>query len=395
MKKKIALLFGTVVSLMLQSSLCGAVDLPIPPAAVTLSEGGDVADFVVIPNDIKWYTFTTSTQKKVTIRLNGPSTAGVNYDLKLYRKNPSTNTITEKAVSLRPDVPLDQISNITDVGAAYYVAVQLVSGMDSSNPFHLGYFGSTAYDSAEPDDSPWQAPSMSLAGTGTTINGTKDNNDDQDWRKIVLTKDTTLWGILARHSDTAIPFSNSQLQIYDAAFNLVTTINPLTVIQPTLVQGTYYLSITGGAAGTGYSLRLKEQVPPQASSVQVTNIASDGGIAGFVDYGYGSKWRVKRNITVTGTAYGANSQPIANAAVVIEIGVKGSTTPVITSVTTNSSGAFSAPMALIAAIGQNQYNNGISWHYYDIVPIKFRSNNQTVTANISSLYHYAYAIYNN
>lgn len=126
--------------------------------------------------------------------------------------------------------------------------------------------------------------------------------------------------------------------------------------------------------------------------MQISDITSDGGVAGFVNYGYGSKWRVKTNITVNGVAYGTNGQPIANAAVVIEIDVKGSATPATTAVTTNSSGAFSAPMTLIAAIGQYQYDNGVSWHYYDIVPIKFRSNNQALTANIVDLYHFAYAV---
>lgn len=265
MKNKIALLIGILISLMLHFSICGATDLPIPPSAVQLSDGADVADFVLTANETKWYTFTAASQKKITVRLNGPSTPGVDYDLKLYRKNTSTNTLTERAVSQRHNIPLDQVSDITVAGATYYVAVQLISGLDSSNPFHLSYFSSASYDSSEPDDSPWQAPAISLTGTGTTINATKDNNYDQDWRTIVLTKDTSLWGILAKNNDTSIPFSNSKLEIYDSAFNLVGIFNPFTAIQPTLVQGTYYLSIAGGAAGTGYSLRLKEQVPPQAS----------------------------------------------------------------------------------------------------------------------------------
>ncbi|CUB24721.1 hypothetical protein BN2127_JRS7_02608 [Bacillus subtilis] len=57
------------------------------------------------------------------------------------------------------------------------------------------------------------------------------------------------------------------------------------------------------------------EAPYKAS---ITNISTDGGVYGKINYGQGQFWRVKYNITISGKLLDQNGQPVPNAPVRFE-----------------------------------------------------------------------------
>ncbi|MBB5020403.1 hypothetical protein HNQ59_003722 [Chitinivorax tropicus] len=366
-------------------------ELPIPSSATILSEGLAQPDLPASVSETKWYRIDNTTKRKLTVQLTGPSTPGVDYDLYFYRTNAAGTALQQVALSQFKTQATEQLSYIADVGT-YYVGVNAASGLDTANPFQLVFRASTGHDISEPDDSPWQAPKLTLKTPFTLLNHTKDQDEDQDWQKLELGKETELMAMLHKNDDQTIPYENIVLNIFNDQFSLVKTITAFSFSQVKLGKGAYYLQFAGGKAGSGYSLRIKEVLPPQANRVQITKIDSSGGVAGFMNYGHGNKWRVKGDITVNGTAFGSNDQPIANAPVKVSIWSRLNNAYITASANTSANGTFNIPLKLVPAIGNHQYDNSISWHYYDIVDIQFNNGEKNIPANIFDLYHFAYQI---
>lgn len=384
-------------SMLLLLSTLGVAPLPAfaagPPAnAVLLSNGVEHASYASATGEQQWYRIDSSINQKITTRLEGPSIQSVDYDLRLYRYDAASGSLVKTSESLNRATAIEQTSVIASPGT-YYLEVASVSGLDTQNPYRVAYVTSLSYDSSEADDSPWQAPSLPVSATMTLTNRTKDNSWDEDWNRIVLSKDALMAFLVHKNDDRSIPFGQQILRIYDNTLTLQHTVPAFTFKSISLPAGVYYLNFPGTGAGTGYSLRFSDKTPLPASRVQVTDIATDGGVYGFINYGQGSKWRVKQNIVVTGTAYSSANLAVANAQITIEIKPTGSATPIRAAGTTNSSGVFSIPVVLPAASGYYSYDNGISMHYYDVITFKAFSSNVSMTSNISDLYHFAYSIY--
>ncbi|WP_137939476.1 pre-peptidase C-terminal domain-containing protein [Chitinivorax sp. B] len=368
-----------------------STDQPIPASATILSEGMVQLDLPASANETKWYRIDNDTKKKLTIGLTGPTTAGVDYDLRLYHPNTAGTALQQLALSQFKTQSTEQLSYIAEAGT-YYVGVTAASGLDTANPFRLVFRSSTSYDVAEPDDSPWQAPKLVLHTPFTLLNQTKDLDDDQDWQKLELGKDTPIIVATHKHDNRTIPYDGTLLHIFNEQFTPIKTIHPFMATPVNLSKGTYYLQFAGGKAGSGYSLRIKELLPPQAARVQIDKIDTEGGVAGFINYGQGNKWRVKGTISINGTAFGTNDQPIANAPVAVDISIKLGNQTITAMASTGANGTFSIPLTLEPAVGNYTFDTTVSRHYYDIVPIRFRSNDKAVSSNINDLYHFAYQI---
>lgn len=388
---------SVVASTVMLFSAMGITSLPAfaagPPAgAVSLSNGVPYANYATATGETHWYRIDSSSNQKITARLEGPSITAVDYDLRLYRYDVASGSLVKTSESLNRATAIEQASAIASPGT-YYVEVASISGLDVQNPYRLTYVTSLSYDSSEADDSPWQAPSLPVSATMTLTNRTKDNGWDEDWNRIVLSKDAIMAFLVHKNDDRSIPFGQQSLQIYDNTLTLKHTIPAFTFKSVSMSAGVYYLNFPGTGAGTGYSLRFSDKTPLPASRVQVTDIATDGGVYGFINYGQGNKWRVKQNIVVTGTAYSSANLAVANAQITIEIKPTGSTTPVRAAGTTDANGVFSIPVVLPAAGGYYSYDNVVSMHYYDIITFKAFSSNVSMTSNIADLYHFAYSIY--
>jgi hypothetical protein len=356
-----------VASTLLFLSTIGISPLPAlaaaPPVdAVLLSNGVELANYASTMGEKHWYRIDSAIAQKITTRLEGPSIVAVDYDLRLYRYDAASGSLIKASESLNRATALEQASLIASPGT-YYVEIVSFSGLDTQNPYRLTYVSSLSYDSSEADDSPWQAPLLPVSTATTITNRTKDNAWDEDWNRISLSKDSTLLFLIHKNDDRSLPFGQQYLQILDNTLTLKHTIPAFTFKYLSLLAGVYYLNYPGTGAGTGYSLRLADKTPLPASRVQVTDITTDGGVYGFINYGQGNKWRIKNNITVTGTAYSSANQVVSNAQITIEIKPNGSTTPIRSAGTTDANGLFSIPVSLPPASGYYSYNNGISRHY--------------------------------
>lgn len=83
----------------------------------------------------------------------------------------------------------------------------------------------------------------------------------------------------------------------------------------------------------------------------ITNISTDGGVYGKINYGQGQYWRVKYNITVSGKLLDQNGQPVPNAPVRFEADTKVGNTTQTASGTTDANGTFEVPMYLYQLLG--------------------------------------------
>lgn len=367
-----------------------------PATAITLAENTVQSDFLLATDEQRWFQVQPSTGGKLTLRMEAPQDSAVNYNLYLYKLASNGNTLNLVAFSARAALANDQLSVVLPSGS-YYALVQSEQGGSPTLPFKISYRKSASYDAAEPDDSPSQAKPINTTGALNKINQTSDNDWDEDWLQIDLPSDKVIRTMVARNDNAAIPYVAKRVEVYNSLLEKTSELNLQTTFQYTAFsKGTSYLRIFSDlpSAGAGYSLRIAEQVAPTATSATVSGIATDGGVAGYVNYGQGSKWRVKNQITVTGTALGSNGQPISGAPVVVEIKPKLSASAVTATVLTGSNGEFSIPLTLGPAIGQLMFDNGVSRHYYDVITIKLTSNNGPISSNVSELYHFAYQMLN-
>lgn len=158
----------------------------------------------------------------------------------------------------------------------------------------------------------------------------------------------------------------------------------------TLAAGNYYIrtraTTYGGDNTSTYTL-----TGSFATAAARVNVTSAGNA--FIDYGQGKFWRIDGSATITGTAYDSDGNLIPNANIEINVPVVVGNTIKTASGTTDSQGNFSITLNLGSAAGQNQYDTGVSYHYYDVVPIYFYSNGTQITSNISYIYHFAYSVY--
>lgn len=370
-----------------------------PTSAIPLAPNTIHQDFLTQPAETKWYTMTNSGAGKLTVLLDMGASQNVNYDLRLYRLNAANNTLVEEVVSGLPTGFNEQVSKITASGNTWYVAVNSVSGIDSANPFGLKWIINGSNDPREPNDSPQQASVYPyIVETPNPIDGNHDNGSDVDWYKYTVPVGGLFKGFIAHTFDAngvKLPFADTTGQIYDSNFNLIKTLPPYKIINDIpFTPGVYYFKLysPSKAGGTAYSLRFTAKAPLIISRVAISNVTTEGGVYGFINYGQGNKWRVKGNIGISGIAYNAGNTPIANAEVRVSVQPKLDSTPTTATVLTGSDGSFLLNLALPPAAGQFVYDNVVSLHYYDIIPVRFTSAGNSLSANIADFYHFAYQI---
>lgn len=133
-----------------------------------------------------------------------------------------------------------------------------------------------------------------------------------------------------------------------------------------------------------------EEAQAVASRVQIEQAGN-----AFINYGQGNLWRVQRSTPVRGTAYDVDGNPAAGTRIEIEVTVELSTQPRTAYGITDSEGNFTIQLVLGSGVGRYTYNNRISYHYYDVVPIRFyNKEGERINANISRSYHFAYQMPN-
>ncbi|WP_411345649.1 carboxypeptidase-like regulatory domain-containing protein [Paenibacillus sp. WLX1005] len=353
-----------------------------PDTAQFISTGTAVSGYIDQQGGARWYYVNVASALKLTAIMVAGNTS-LDYDLTLYHLNESTSTLEQVSYSTKGAGQYELLSHIATPGY-YFISVTSYQGADTSNPFTLSTVLSDSYDQSEPDDNPFFAKNR---GAAFVSQQNIDNLFDEDWSKITLTAQTKLNLRLNNTSSNGTYI----VQVWNANLQNLGSLNQNQDGQITLPAGSYYFQVYAPSKfdlTTPYTL----SVGPAISRVAVSEITSDRGVQGFIDYGQGKKWRVGYNITVKGRAFDATGNPVANGIVSVTVQTRVASKVVTVNATTDSLGYFSVPMNIGPAAGQYSYRGPVSTHYYDIIPISFRNNGTLLNADISTLYHYAYSI---
>lgn len=360
-----------------------------PDQALFIQTGQAYQGYIAAEGESRWFYTQVSSPAKLTSFLNVVNSASIDYDLALYYLNEQTSTIEQVAFSTKGPTQYEQLSHIAKAGY-YFVQVSSYQGFDTTNPFTLFNGLSDSYDSNEPDDNPWLAKDKGATSFISTQN--IDNSFDEDWTKVTLTAQSKM----NLRLDNTSAYGTYQLRLFNA--NLVSqgTLAQNTNGQVTVPAGTYYLQVLAPSnfdLTTPYKLSVNYQTA-DVSRVTVSDITTDGGVYGFIDYGQGKMWRVKSNIVITGRALDATGNPVGNAIITTNITTVLNKKVITASATTDAYGNFIMPVYINnPGVGNYSFQSSRYRHYYDIVPIQFFNNNKQLTSSISTLYHFAYEIY--
>lgn len=361
-------------------SVCSEMDNTDVNDATIVNTNSVNFDMISEEGQQRWYAFYTE-DGKITLDLSADNSTNVDYDLYLWEYNDEAGEINLVAVSENENVANEHIAMFVDQGV-FFVLVNGYSGYDNQNDFRLGIGYSDQYDANEIDDSLSEAIVNQLP---FTVNGTIDNMFDYDFVKFTLPQSGAVTLSLANNGNDNI----YRIDLFNSAGNAIGYLTQGQTGRATLSAGNYYIrtcATTFANANDSYTLSCSFSTI--ASRVNVTSAGN-----AYINYGQGQFWRIENSATVRGTAYDSNGNPIPNANIEIRVPVVIGNAIKTATTTTDSQGNFSVVLNLGSGAGQYSYDSGVSYHYYDVVPIYFYSNGTQITSNISYLYHFAYSIY--
>lgn len=339
-------------------------------------------DKIAEEGQARWYLFQTSAGK-LTLDLTTPNSTNVDYDVYLYQYDDAEGMINLIGGSENVNTAEEHFAMLVEEGI-YFILVNGYSGYDATNDYQLGVGYSSTYDTAEIDDT---LSTSKVVTTPFSVTGTIDNTYDYDFIKFTLTQSGAVTLSLKNNGSTSNIY---RMDLYNGSGTAIGYLTQGQTGRATLVAGNYYIrtraTTYGGDSTSTYTL-----TGSFATAAARVNVTSAGNA--FIDYGQGKFWRIDGSATITGTAYDSDGNLIPNANIEIKVPVVVGNTIKTASGTTDSQGNFSITLNLGSAAGQNQYDTGVSYHYYDVVPIYFYSNGTQITSNISYIYHFAYSSY--
>lgn len=339
-------------------------------------------DMIAESKQQRWYLFW-SEAGKLTIDLSTPESTNVDYDVYLYRYNDADDgTISLINGSEKNGTAYEHLAMMVDSGA-YFVVVNGYSGYDAEHSFRLGIGYSDTYDSAEIDD---DFSAATVVSVPFEVTGTIDNAYDNDYIKFTVTETGAVTFLV---SDNNSSNNDYRMELYNGSGKGLGYLPEGRSAAVSLTAGNYYVRVlTSTYAGDNTSTyTLSGKFVKSAASVNITK-AGDA----FIDYGQGKFWRIDGSAVVTGTAYDANGNPMPNTNIEIRVNVIQNDAVITASGTTDSNGNFSIRLVIGNGVGEYEYDSGVSYHHYDVVPITFYSNNVPIKSNISRIYHFAYQI---
>lgn len=339
-------------------------------------------DLIAKENQQRWFYFW-SDAGKLTVDLTAPYSTDVDYDVYLFKYNDEEGSISVIAGSENEDTADEHFAIMVEAGV-YFILVNGYSGYDAVNSFQLGIGYSDTYDAAEIDDTFATATTVTVP---FSITGTIDNAYDHDYVKITVTEPGAVAFTLSNNGSSNNTY---RMDVYNAAGIRLDDVLQGYEKTISLNPGNYYLrtraTVYGGDSESTYTLT--GSFKTSAASVIVTK-AGDA----FINYGQGQFWRIIDSANViTGIAYDANGNPAANANIEIQVDVVTGNATKTFSTTTDSNGNFSIRLNIGNGAGRYIYDSGVSYHYYDLIDIRFYSNGTRITSNISKLYHFAYQV---
>ncbi|QRK11770.1 hypothetical protein JQX13_17925 [Archangium violaceum] len=355
-----------------------------PGTAQYLNLNSQWSDTLDVQDEQDWYYVHVPNGGKVTAFLSTVNDASLDYDLYAYRYNPVDGTLTPQSQSFYGPTHYEQVSATATAGEYLFFMAHAYQGADPVNPYTLVVLYSNAPDTDEPDDNPWQAKDVTAGLNATTR--TLDNAFDEDWAVLNVSLQNTYTFSL----NTAAA-GNYQLQIFGAnpGGAPAAVVNKNTTASYSLPPGTWYvrvLSLDTVEPGTNYTVR----AGVAAASVVVSKVDSSTDGA-FVNYGYGSAWRVRYNAIFIGSVTDMYGLPLPNAPIDITV----NTPETITATTTvsgvsDANGQFNITVTLPPAWGRRTYQLYDFKHYYDLASYTLSSGGASTGAG---LYHFAHSTY--
>ncbi len=339
-------------------------------------------DMIAEQNQQRWYYFW-SEAGKLTIDLTTPESENVDYDVYLYRySDDDDGTVNYINGSQKNGTSNEHIAMMVNSGV-YFVVVNGYSGYDAEHSFRLGIGYSNTYDSAEIDD---DFSSAKVVSVPFNVTGTIDNAYDNDYIKFTVTETGAVKLLV---SDNNSSNNDYRMELYNGSGKGLGYLPEGRAASVSLTAGNYYVRVLAStyADDNTSTYTLSGSFVKSAASVVVTK-AGDA----FIDYGQGKFWRIDGSAVVTGTAYDANGNPMPNTNIEIRVETVKNNAIISASGTTDSNGNFSIKLVIGNGVGEFEYDSGVSYHHYDVVPITFYSNNVPIKSNISRIYHFAYQI---
>ncbi|WP_079710782.1 hypothetical protein [Paraliobacillus ryukyuensis] len=361
-------------------------DSPNTPAIIEI--GQVYTDKITEEGQQKWYRFEHNNSGKLTVIMQTVQSASIDYDLHLFKLNEETMTLEEEVISSYDSEKNEQLSKISE-GGIYYIAVNSVTGSEPNLPFTFLVQQSTSYDQKEPDDNIYQAPAyLNHIYESQTI----DNSYDLDWFILQVDQEKTLTVNLDNPSS-----ADYQLDIFDLELNGLAGLEDNEKYSISFPPGTYLLRVQSTSldydANQSYTLDIKEQAG-EATSAEILNINTDGNVEGYMNYGYGYKWRIDGFMEVEGKAVDENGTPVPNTNIEVRIITVLNNRAYIEPGLTDRKGNFKIKIPKIQeAVGNYSYTTYSSYHYFDIIPFDIMSNGKVLDSNENSLYHFAYSTY--
>jgi len=354
-----------------------------PGTAAPLTLDVPIQDTIDAQGEQDWYIVYVPNAGKVTAVLDTVSNSAIDYDLHMFKYDEATGTLVNQIDSMYGPAHYEQLSTVADAGSYYFVAVDSYQGFDAVNPYTLGVMYSDLPDDQEPDDNPWQAKLQTGAFTKT---GNLDNVFDEDWIKLTIAQGNRFTFNLNNPAGTVQYRAN----IYNANLAAVGSVSNNGTVTYQLTAGTYYLNVA--------TLNAVEPVTPYrlsmsaaAASISLTDVMTDSGNGGYIDYGSGYKWRVRYFATFVGQMKDINGNPAPNVPVSIQVNTPQTYQSVSTaSGTTDTFGNFAVTVNLPHARGVYTWYGYASIHYYDIASATISS---TLVQGTVPLYHYGFSTY--
>lgn len=344
-----------------------------------------VNDVIAESGQQRWYAFAANAGK-LTLNLNFTQSANVDYDIYLYKYNDESGNI-ELVDGAETTNYIEHFACMVDEGI-YFVFVNGYSGYDAANPYTLGVVLSTYYDQQEPDDRIQNA--YNFSGVDFSLSGTIDNQFDIDFQKYTLDFSGSIYVSLTNNGSRKNIYA---VDVLNANGVKLLQLNQNTNYLLEAPQGTYYFRVYCSTFGGDYNstYTLKCNARKKADRVEVTH-AGDAPWP-IEDYVDGPYWRVYGDSNVKGFAYDENGYLLPDADVEIKITVALNNQTISAYGKTDSQGFFDIKLNIGNGVGRHSTAvQGISRHYYDIVPVEFASNGAKIGSNVQYFYHFAYQI---
>ncbi|SEL66279.1 hypothetical protein SAMN05444354_107270 [Stigmatella aurantiaca] len=354
-----------------------------PSSALYMSLNTAVSNTLSAQGEQHWYFVHSADAGKLTFNLQVVNSASVDYDLHVFKLNLDTGMLEDEQVSAFGPQTSEQLSTLVSEDSYYFICVNAYQGFDAARPYQLAALYSPTSDAAEADDHPAQAKAYSVR---FTANQTLDNAYDIDWIQFTAPKANNFTFTFSNVPSS----SNYQVGIYDGNLNRLATLTKNSTVTYSMGAGVYYLrvaSLDTAVPAAAYQL----SVNTAATSAYLGWVDTDGGNAGFVNYGAGNFWRVYRSTILAGALTDINGDPVVNAPVTIVVNTPQtyvSTTTV--SGVTDVGGNFGLSVNLPSAKGTYVYDNWSSYHYFDMATVSIRS---SILQYNTSVYHFAYSTY--